>query len=489
MKKHSRGLVFLFGIVGLFLTFASCKKINEATDIGGDLIPQIDNVNTFDTTLEVQTFNKLFTRTTDSTRSNISVTQFLGSINNDPLFGKTEASLFFELLPTTLKTPFPFDKSNLIELDSIVLVLNYTGLVGDSVMPQQVRVYEIANDQHLKGDSSYLIRNEVFTAGQPLGPTKTFLPKDLNDSVTVFREKAKNQLRIPLDKSFGFRLLNYDSTTQYISDSAFKTYFNGFAVVPENNGMGNGLISVNISDTNTKLAIYTRYKNGDKTDTAVTYFRPKISATTGGYATGSANLIKRDYSGAEIANSVEGDDADDLLYIQNAPGSYATIKIPGLAGLSNRLIHRAELIVEQVHHPSDNTFTTPTYLYLDAVDSSIQSYYRTIPYDAEYSPSTSQIDLLSFGGVGKLAQNNSYIWRFNLSRYVQHVVNGTEPVYTLRLSSPFYFSELISLGGSASSGTPQFVRLNPTYTAGRVRLGGGNHPDQKMRLRIVYSKL
>jgi hypothetical protein len=29
----------------------------------------------------------------------------------------------------------------------------------------------------------------------------------------------------------------------------------------------------------------------------------------------------------------------------------------------------------------------------------------------------------------------------------------------------------------------------PTAVMGRVRLGGGSHPTQKMKLRIVYSKI
>jgi len=76
--------------VVLFLSslhFLSCKKINEATELGGDLIPAVDNVTTFDTTLTVEAYNFLFTDQDDTTTS--SVSQFLGNINNDPLFCKT----------------------------------------------------------------------------------------------------------------------------------------------------------------------------------------------------------------------------------------------------------------------------------------------------------------------------------------------------------------------------------------------------------------
>ena len=35
--------------------------------LGGDLIPAVDNINTFDTTLTVEAFNDLFHLATDST--------------------------------------------------------------------------------------------------------------------------------------------------------------------------------------------------------------------------------------------------------------------------------------------------------------------------------------------------------------------------------------------------------------------------------------
>jgi len=57
-------LVFLTAISVFFLVFLSCKKI-DTTDIGSDLIPVVDNVHTFDTTLEIITDNLLLP---DSTR-------------------------------------------------------------------------------------------------------------------------------------------------------------------------------------------------------------------------------------------------------------------------------------------------------------------------------------------------------------------------------------------------------------------------------------
>ncbi len=481
MKKQSLAFSFL-SLLSVILLFGSCKKINEATELGGDLIPAVDNITTFDTTLNVESYNNIFTEAEDSARSVSTDDQFVGNINNDPLFGKTAASMFFELKPSSYKYSFPFSKDSIVSFDSVVLVLGYHKTYGDSMLPQQVNVYELATGNTFRYDSAYSMRTNNFTLGSALAPTKTFMPQNLKDSVFPFRERAANQLRIPLDISFGKRLLNYDTTNAYASDSAFKTFFNGFAVVPQNNGIANALVGFNLADTNTKLSFYVRYIKNGVLDTSVIYF--KLNSTSA-----AANYINRDYSGSQLATYADNNTPANLIFLQNTPGTYGTIKIPGLGNLSNRIIHRAELIVEQVSDPSDQTFPPPTYLFLDAFDSA-KKVIRTIPYDFALDASNA-INFKGLGYIGKAttdASGNAIdIWKFDISRYIQHVVNKTEPVYNLRLSAPFSLRETYRIN------TTDVVRvlpnINPTYGIGRVRLGGGNNLAQPMRLHIVYSKL
>src|SRR5439155_13761802 len=177
----------------------------------------------------------------------------------------------------------------------------------------------------------------------------------------------------------GTRLLNYDSSGisgAYSSDSVFRTNFKGFALQSMNTG--NAVMGFDLTGANTKLAIYYRYNHGGltKIDTTVSYFNfTSVSS--------SANYVKRDYSGSPVANSAKVTTPAPFVYMQNTPGTFVNIKIPGLANLSNRVIHRAELIAEEAYDPSDVTFPPPTYLFLDAYDSTI-SHYRTIPYDLVY---------------------------------------------------------------------------------------------------------
>jgi hypothetical protein len=75
--KH-KNLALTLGalIVGILISLISCRKINEATTLGGGLIPIVDNIYTFDTTLEVQAFNDTFSIATDTTLYGNSFTQF-----------------------------------------------------------------------------------------------------------------------------------------------------------------------------------------------------------------------------------------------------------------------------------------------------------------------------------------------------------------------------------------------------------------------------
>lgn len=492
----NRQLLLLLGvtIASSIIVFSSCRKINDATTLGGDLIPVVDNINTFDTSISVQTFNGLFDNLSDSQRLERSEEFFLGKINNDPLFGGTDAMMFLELKPTIYKFSFQNANKDSLYLDSVVLILNYIETYGDTLIPQTVNVYEIDQNasQPFKSDSAYLIRTNPFiNSYNTLLGTRTFLPAVLNDSVKAYKDTTKNQLRIKLDQNnFGRRLLDYDSTSgangAYLSDSAFKTKFKGFAL--QSTGTGNAVMGFDLGGSNTKLAIYYRYDKMGKRDTTVEYFRfTTLSA--------AANYIQRNHTIGEIS-TVQGPAEDNLVYLQNTPGSFARIKIPDLLTIGNRLIHRAELIVEQVHdnNNTDTIFPAPEFLYLDAFDPTIilpKKQFRTIPYDLTFDGS--DYNRSSFGsypintvdGSG----NKIKVWKFNISRYVQHVLTATSTLYDLRLSAPY---SVRSEYGTPPVVSDQTLVLFPNLNGivkGRVRVGGGNHTTQRMRLRLIYSKI
>src|SRR5205823_14242102 len=101
--------------------------------------------------------------------------------------------------------------------------------------------------------------------------------------------------RIKLSNTFGQSLFNQDSSTALKSDSAFKAFFKGFAVIPDETFGGNTITYYNLTDSNTKLAVYFKYNPATTKDTGVYYFRYTDLSK-------SANYVSRNHGApAEIA--------------------------------------------------------------------------------------------------------------------------------------------------------------------------------------------
>ncbi len=471
----------------LFISFLNwqCTKI-DTTTIGGGLIPVVDNVNTFELILPVVANN--FDSVAQNKECAIiypGADHVLGTITNDPYFGSTKATIFTELKPVNYPFYFSGTTANRT-LDSVVLVLNYTGTYGDTTVAQGIEVYEISGSKFNPDSSSCT----TYPTKNLLLGSSTYTPKNLNDSVFLFKERTTNQLRIKLTNAFGQLLLSQDSasaTYAFRTDSAMKVFFKGFGIIPT--GSGNALNYFNLIGANTKLSVYYKFKPTPTTDsTVVDNFRFTFLSK-------SANNIVRNRTGSEIALNVAHPPAgNNNIYIQTTPGSYAEIKIPGLRTLSNRIVHRAELIMEQVYSAStlDNYFIPPSYLFLDLKDSINGSKYRPIPCD--FTTPSGQPDLATFGGFrttikDPLSGNSIARYSFNISRYIQKIITNRRGDSILRLRAPDY---IITPGNYIDDcGLPVFplnFGINQT-ASGRVKLGGGSNPNYRMRLRLIYSNL
>jgi hypothetical protein len=480
----------LFAFIA-FTFIASCTKISN-TEIGNGLIPAIDGVATGDTTIDVNTFNVLL----DSIRVSKYQEMVLGNIDNDPLMGKTKAIINAEFKPTYF--PYYYEVSNKIDpttlkdslkLDSVVLVLGYQGLWGDTTNPINLKVYEISQTSFLKTDSVYSNNSSMNIAGQ-IGGVTIADPRKLKDSIFPFQEAAANQIRIPLTTAFGLKLLKeYDSSNVYQSEAQFSSTFHGISIVPQTGS--NTLLRVSLTDTNSKVALYYKYTKRDgKGDSAVVkYFR------TGATAGASNNIIRnRAGSQANTYLSNPATDKDSLLFLQAGPGNYIRIKTPGLSAVKNRVIHRAELIMEQESDNInlDSIYTAPN-LFLCAVQANDSAYRFYVPYDVSLGQGGIASNLGSFGGYinYKIAPNGRRVasYSFNISRYVQSIITRGESIFDLYLFAPV--NDYVYSG----NGTTGEYQISTTAfnapACGRVRLLGGNslQKDRRMRIRIIYSKL
>lgn len=487
-KTHFFTLIFL-------MVTASCTRITS-TELGSGLIPAVDGVNTLDTVMEVITDSFEETDTTRIYRTNKVI---IGAITNDPIFGKTTASVNFELYPSSFPFAIPGTRDSVV-VDSAVLILSYKGMYGDSMQPLRLRVEEISGNTPLNPLRAYPVNhpnvNIINTVGSLASPLDLNI-RTIKDSVKNRYEKATNQIRIKLRQDIAKRFIkDYDSTNAYRNDSAFRSYFAGFSVKVDAVNPANALLYLNLQDTNTKLALYYNSSTTGATvrDTNVIYFRfsPIVS--------GMANFVTRNRSGAEINSRLTTTaKPDSLVYVQADPGTYVRVRIPNLGKLSNRIIHRAELIAEQV--PDDNHlftfdryFEVPRILLLSIYDS-VNKRKRSIPNDYIIDES-GNINLLTFGGFASIKSVPGYdrlvSYNFNLSRYVQGIVTRKDSSYTLRLSAPSNDS-LSYFPPYPNNLFTKMAYLNAAQGnetgSGRVRLGGGSHSRFRMRLRIVYSRI
>lgn len=482
---------FTFGIIcvlSALIFVQSCQKI-DTTTLGIGLIPAGDNVPTYDTLLDVVTdSNYLYL---DSSRITKTENHALGYLE-DPEFGNTSAAVYFGITPlTTGSNPFP--NKDLIgdKVDSVILSLSYQGLYGDSLSVETIRVSEIAGTADFKDSiTGYPITAPYFPlVSQPLG-SATVDFRTLNDAKQFKQGKdtaittQENVLRIKLDRTLGLRLAGYDTSTAYASDSLFATRFRGIALTIDSFGSvrKKALAYFNLSDTaKTKLTVYYRTDNSGVLDTSYVNFIYNVNTSSK-----NANLVRRTISGSNYQRNMLSTAANkDKVYIQSGPGSYATLSVPGLSTMANRLIYKAELIMK-ILPSTENNFLTPPILFLDQRDSA-NSRYVTVQNDFLIDNS-GNYNYTSFGGLVK--GDTAYI--FNLTRYFQSVITRKQTPYKFRVYAPFQTQPYYTTSDvyPATYSLPLYPFLiNSLIAYGRVVVGGGSHPTQKMKVRLVYSRI
>ena len=479
-------------LIGTFL-FSACTRIGS-TEMGLGLLPSTDAFNTKDTILDVETetVDKPDTLRVYGTDDHV-----VGTITNDPVFGTTTASMYFQLKPSFF--PFYFKGSiDSVIVDSAVLILKYNGYYGDTTKPVTLNVKRISANTPLTADSSvasnfpelYNIQTDLSLAN-PYSLDFTHV----QDSVINRFEASNNTIRIPLNKSVANMFIKeFDSNTVYKTDTTLRQAFPGFALTTTAASNNNVLLRISLVDTNTKLALYyttnsTSTATPGARDTIVDYFKYAL------YDNGDANFIKRNRTGSEAAKHF-GIAKDSLIYVQTSPGTMVKIKVPGLSKFANKIIHRAELIAEQVPTTAasflETRFTAPQYLFLGAYDSS-DNVIRSVPNDYLGTASSS---FTLFGGqvVYKTLQgyDNVATYNFNISRYMQGIVSRKDSVFDLRMFAPVNDSikYVPPYPNNKIAGKDYLTAtLGNQPAIGRVRLGGGSHSKFRMRLHVYYSDL
>ena len=455
---------FLLILIGI-----GCTKL-DTTTLGADLVT-VDNVNTFADTLAVNATQGIFN---DSTILQKNDNHAIGVITTDPLFGKTDARIYVQFKPTfypyyfgnagdTVKNNSFVGGSSFAGFDSAFICLSYKGAWGDTSATGNIpQIFEV----RAINDLSFRANTDTIPQLGSLPPnvetellgSATITPQIIAQKVIlgkgVFRDSVVNQIRIKLTGDgaiLAANLFNNQDSTSFSlnngfrNDSIFRRKSNGFEIRVKDMGVGNSLYYVNLAEAKSRLEFhYHKTKNGIR-DTVVQSFQAYTSAVGSISASSSRNYIKRVYSSPLPAPNTPTAN----VFLQTSPGTFASLSIPGLTGYSNRIVHRAFLIVEQTPDAAstDNIYTPPPFLYLDLKDTVSPIRYKPVYFDltsaVPYNPDVTtvnglyhpypfgNVDAGTFGG-GALrrfepAGNVFYRYEINLTRYVSHKRSGLYP--------------------------------------------------------------
>lgn len=311
---HNSLKVFLLVTLGI-LSF-SCSKTTQS--IGNGLISDDDLIGVrFTDTIAIECHSV----TIDSIATKNMTSILLGSMM-DPVMGRTDANILTQLRLSSTNQQFGEQPV----IDSVVLQLAYNGYYGDTTTLQTIHVYELADS--LYRDSVYYQFSDVACQPTDLANGFQFRPRPKTAGMVLGTDTLTNPVvRIPLDNSFGERLIGLD-TTAYSTPEIFKQYIYGLKICCESVSADGAICSFYpTSNTITTLQLYyhetpdaeTRMRYNYYITSSDIYFNQYLHD----YAAGSPEFVQQ---------VVEGDTTlgQEVLYLQSMGGVRAIVRFPNL---------------------------------------------------------------------------------------------------------------------------------------------------------------
>lgn len=451
MKQRSRNTILI--LLALLAIMGACRK---PTLIGEGLIPPEDQLNS-----ERQ---DTFTVITTVLREDSAVTNFnlffpLGSLDQE-FIGKSSASLYIQpLLPTN--DLFLGEEP---VIDSIVLVLDYAALYGDTNAVHSVNVYKVIEE--FDRQSNYLSDQRLLTLPEPIGRKAGFVP-NLDDSVDVLGVRQAPQLRIRLSDGFAQQFGDDSDTVKFQNDTTFTQFLKGLYVEADTSGgHSNSIMVLNLQDANSGLVLYYSNETADSLQAVFPLFGNRFSTYT------------HDYTGTEageLLSSPDPPEGDSILYLQGLTGLKAKVTVPYLDSLDGIAINKAEFVFP-LRLENDTLFPAPGRLLLIEGDSLNRNEFFYIDYNSETYISVVDQDFL-FSGInydygGQLDtvvnRNGESIpaYRFNLTRHFQKILQGDidNDGFMLIVYPGYRIPNAVTLYGTGTTNEDYSPYLSITFT-------------------------
>jgi len=331
----------------------------------------------------------------DSIKSDSLSHNLVGEIN-DAVFGKYQASSFFQFRLPQLNNVISSQT-----LDSAVLFLQYTSTsayYGDLNSTVAFDVVEVS--EAMSSAVSHSNQNYAYNP-TPIGAfTGKFRPAD---SINI-RELGKTVkvapcIAIKLSNAFATKLFNATSG-DLSSQESFIQFFKGLGLVPTSNpSFGSGAIAAfNMFGSFSKIRIY--YSDTLQSDFQVQNESKRFTKYT--VINQNSDILKQKSASAK-ANF-------DTTYAQAMGGAKTRIKIPYLFGITKPngkkiSVGKAEIIIRPLAGTFASPFTLPTRMLI-------------LQPDPTTNLNAGVLDLLEpFYGGSYNATKNEY--RFNITRHIQ----------------------------------------------------------------------
>lgn len=377
----------------------------------------------------------------------------------DPNFGISISSIYTQILLPYNEVSF----GNEPQIDSAILSLRVTGSYGINDDKITFIIQQITED--MDPDADYY-SDQLFSHN-----TEIIGSERINKSAT-----GDTIINIKLTKKFAEEMLQQSGSANLANNDAFLSYFKGLFIsvdttdfyninVPDIYKTNNGIASegnpfgymlyLDLIHTNSKLTFY--YHTSDLDSQTFSFEITADAAIINNYRHNHSNYPVESFINSNAASG------DSLVFIESASGLKSFIEIPYIKSLGNILLNKAEIVFTQPVECAKNTiaFNSPNEMIL-------------IRRAEDGSNDFSIIDLTEatgyFGGnrnlLTDLSGNNYAQYKFNITRYLQSVINNETTDYGLYLlTSP---SAII---------------------ADRIIIGGGNAINNKIKLNITYTKI
>jgi hypothetical protein len=439
-KTNFRITFLLLSLLGVF----ACEQSRE---IGFGLVPR-DEVGVFFTdTLSIETSTVLGKVNTTN------ASFLLSGRYQDPDLGNIKAQSYFQLVPDTLLLN-RFVETNELTYDSLVMVLSFTYLYGNTEASQTFALHELTQD--LDTDTEYT--NQSSVSYNPT-PAYTF-------TVTGEQLRERPVRRIKISDVLGTQL--FEDAKNNVTRANYLNTHKGYALVSQSNPSDDVfVIGMNTNGLSSNMLLYYT----EATSPAITPRALGFFISTGA----RFNQISSDRSGtvldsklATLYDEVSISETDSISFIQSGVGIQSKISFPTLQNLGNQgniAINRAELVL-RVSPGSTDEFDEPAGIILYESNETNQVL-QTIINEENIDLIVQQEGTNPFGFSAPLVlryNERSEEYRADITTHLQLIYTGLKVNKSLLISPTDFSTRINRLMLNAKKSSSFSMKLRVFYT-------------------------